>query len=593
MGSRRVGGALNFDGTNDFVNCGNAASLNITSQITLSAWVKPRTAGNGAHQSIILKGDTSYAIKFHQWGNIEFFIYAGGWRTDTLPVGDTAKFNNVWHHLTGTYDGRQLKLYLEGELKSTVNYVGAIARNAANVNIGRDADGGGRRYFNGIVDDARIYNRVISAAEVKKLANPEKASMPIPATSGIISQPTVTLQWDAGLYAAQHDVYFGETFDDVNSATISTAVIYKGHQSQNLYPATGAMAVELGKTYYWRIDEVDATGNINRGEIWSFTVQPLVAYNPSPANEAKYVDLDADIAWSAGFKAQSHDVYFGTSRDAVANATTSSPEFKGNVTTTTYALAKLQNNTIYYWRIDERNNDSTVSNGDVWRFVTMPFIPVTDTSLVGWWKLDDDGGTVALDWSGQGNHGTVIGDPQWMSGYDEGALNLDGYDDCVNCGDPAILNITNAISILVWLKTDTASNSTNQSYVIKGDSGANGYGLRHSAANNLQFRISNTANVETPVDSSFNDVWHHLAGTYDGSQLRLYIDGEVQATTASPGTISTSTYNFNIGREPVGNRYIYDGAIDDVRVYNRALTEQEVKSIFRGDLTLAQQAKSG
>jgi regulation of enolase protein 1 (concanavalin A-like superfamily) len=584
----RIGGALDLDGTNDYVNCGNGPTLNITSQITLAVWVKPRTAGNGAHQSIILKGDNSYAIKFHQWGNIEFFIYANnGWRTCTLPIGDTAAFNNNWHHLAGTYDGRNFNLYLEGEHRATAIYVGAIATNATNVNMGRDADGGGRRYLNGTIDDARIYNRAISAAEIRRLANPEKASLPAPANNGIISQSEVTLQWETGVNAVSHDVYFGETFADVNSATPATDVIYKGRQSQNMYPDTSALPVELGTTYYWRIDEIDSAGNINIGDIWSFTVQPLTAYNPNPSIEAKYIDLDADLLWSPGFKAQSHDVYFGTSPTAITNATTSSAEFKGNQTAATYALPPLEYDMLYYWRIDEQNTDGTVSKGDIWRFRTLPSTPITDPALVGWWKLDDDSGTIVLDWSGQGNHGTIVGDPQWILGYDDGALSLDGFDDCVNCGDPNSFNITNVISILAWIKANSAGNGANQSYVMKGNSGAEGYGLRHSATNDLQFRTANGINVQTPVNSSFNGVWHHLAGTYDRSQLMLYVDGELQANISAAGDISTSSYNLNIGREAVGNRYLYDGAIDDVRVYSRALTEDEIKQIIKGDPTLA------
>ncbi len=576
----RIGGALDLDGSNDYVDCGNAQSLNITGQITLSVWVKPRNAGNSQHQHFLGKGDNSYVIKQNSWNNLEIVIYIGGWKVATLPMDSS--YNNVWHHFVGAYDGSQIKLYVNGELRATTKQTGAINTNAVTVRVGSEVN---RRFYSGLVDDARIYNRALSDIEVKKLANPERASSPVPADNGVISQTEVALQWDAGVNAALHDVYFGESFADVNSATTSTSAIYKGSQSQNSYPATGVMAVELGKTYYWRVDEVDAAGNINRGDIWSFTVQPLVAYNPSPADEAKYVDLDADLAWSPGFKAQSHDVYFGTSGTAITNATTSSPEFKGNQVALTYALPPLENDMLYYWRIDEQNNDATVSKGDVWRFRTLPSTPITDPNLVGWWKLDDDEGRLALDWSGQGNHGTLIGDPQWILGYDDGALHFDGFDDAVDCGNPDSLTTTSAIALLAWVKADTAGNGADQSYVTKGN---DCYALRHIAANNLEFRISGTISVLSPVDGSFNGVWHHLAGTYDRSQLRLYVDGELQANTPSADPIPTSVYNVNIARESVGNRFLYSGAIDDVRIYSRALTEEQIKEIIRGDPTLAQ-----
>jgi hypothetical protein len=571
----RIGGALDFDGTNDYVDCGNAAIFNITGQITLSLWVNTDTVAAGTHRSYLLKGDTSYALKQGSPGNIEFFVYIGGWQAVTFPV-DTS-FNGVWHHLAGTYDGSQIKLYVDGVLRDTKPYKGAIATNAAIVSIGSDS--GTRRYCDGRIDDVRIYNRALSMADIMKLANPERASMPIPATGSIISQTEVTLQWDAGYDAALLDVYFGENFADVNIATTYTTAIYKGRQSQDYYPTTGTMPVQLGKIYYWRIDEVNDLhpAKLWKGDVWSFSVQPLTAYNPSPLDEAKYVDPNAELSWRAGAKAKSHDVYFGT---------TNPPPFKGNQTATTYAVPPLEYEMLYYWRIDEVNAPN-VWKGDVWSFTTIPEIALTDPNLVGWWKLDDGGGSVALDWSGRGNHGTIIGDPEWVVGRVDGALDFDGLDDCINCGNPASLDITSQITLSAWVKTDAAGNGANQSYVTKMVAGENSsYTLRHINTNNIQFLIG-TAGVLYPVDNWFNGLWHHLAGTYDGSQLKLYIDGALRATMANAGDIPVGAYNVNIGRDSIGNRFPYDGAIDDVRIYNRALTQAELALIMRGNPLLA------
>jgi len=569
----RIGGALDLDGTNDYVDCGNDESVNITGQITLSVWIKARAAGNNAHQHYVGKGNNSYCIKQNSWNNIEVVIYIGGWKVATFPVDDS--FNDVWHHLAGTYDGSQIKIYLDGELQATTDQTGAIATNADPVRIGtRD---GGQWFYNGLIDDVRIYSRPLSAVEIKKLANPERASTPIPADSGVISQSEVTLQWEAGVNAASHNVYFSDNEQAVidGTALVTTA-------SQTGY---GPLSLDIGKTYYWRIDEIEADGaTIHTGQIWSFTVQPLTAYSPQPFDGARYVDPNIDLAWSPGFKALSHDVYLGTNEAAVANADNSSAEFKGRQTALTYKPSALAHDTLYFWRIDEHNDDMTVSKGGVWRFGTVPEILVTDPTLVGWWKLDDGQGGLVLDWSGLGNHGTVFGDPNWVAGQIDGALDLDGFGNCVDIGDPNSLNFTEAISLLAWIKTDAASNSADQSYITKGN---DSYALRHSADNNLQFRISETAFVGTPVQGSFNDVWHHLAGTYDGNRLILYVDGELRSTTVSTEAIAESVYNVNIGRESVGNRFYYDGMIDDVRVYNRALTEEDIKQAMRGEPLLA------
>jgi hypothetical protein len=581
----RIGSALDFDGTNDYVDCGNAAIFNITGQITLSLWVNTDTVTAGTHRSYLLKGDTSYALKQGSPGNIEFFVYIGGWQAVTFPV-DTS-FNGVWHHLAGTYDGSQIKLYVDGVLRDTKPYKGAIATNAAIVSIGSDS--GTRRYCDGRIDDVRIYNCALSMADIKNLANPERASMPIPATGSIISQTEVTLQWDAGYYAALHDVYFGENFADVNIATTYTTPIYKGRQSQNFYPTTGTMAVQLGKTYYWRIDEVRADGTtIDKGEVWSFSVQPLTAYNPSPDDGTKYVDVDPNtyLSWSAGANSTKSKVFFGTSPGSLVLQTTITHTV--GVERYSYVKTGLSNNQVYYWRVDEVPSTGPDVTGDVWSFRTVPFTRITDPNLVGWWKLDDGGGSIALDWSGRGNDGTVIGNPNWVAGHieDGNALDLDGFDDCVNCGNPQDFNIPTQITLAAWVKTDAAGGAT-QSYVTKMVGGENSsYTLRHIDTDNIEFLIG-TASATFPVSSSFNGVWHHLAGTYDGSALRLYVDCSLQATTANVGTIPTSAYNVNIGRDSIGNRFPYDGAIDDVRIYNRALTQAELALIMRGNPLLA------
>ena len=568
----RIGGALDFDGVDDYVDCGNADSVNITGQITMAAWINTRTPANGQHQHYLGKGNNSYCIKQNSGNNLEVVIYIGGWKVATHRIDES--FGNEWHHMVGTYDGSNIKLYLDSELMSTTKQTGAIATNADPVRIGtRD---GTRWYHTGGIDDARIYNRAISAVEVKKLASPESASNPIPADGSVTTETEVTLQWDAGLNAVTHNLYFSDDEQVVIDGTVEVTTL-----DQTSY---GPLSLELGKTYFWRVDEIEADGNTtNIGEVWSFTIQPLSAYNPSPANGAKYVAIDADLAWSPGFNAASHDVYFGTDESAVANADNSSPQFKGNQTETTLEIDTMEYNSRYYWRIDEHNNDATTTMGDVWTFRTIPETPITDPNLVGWWKLDDAEGKIALDWSGYGNNGTIIGEPEWIVGQFEGALSFDGVDDCIDIGNPEVLDINDVITVMAWVKMEEAGNGEDQSFVTKGN---DSYGLRHAASNNIQFRLDDSTLVDTPVDSSFSGVWHHLVGTCDGSQLQIYIDGTLMST-ASSGSVPNSIYNVNIARESVGNRYLFYGAIDDVKIYDRVLTPEEIQNAVRGDPLLA------
>src|SRR4030042_6472943 len=132
------------------------------------------------------------------------------------------------------------------------------------------------------------------------------------------------------------------------------------------------MALEPGKTYYWRIDEVNGT-EVLRGDVWFFKVQLLTAYDPSPIDGGMFVDPNTTLGWSKGATAASHQVYFGDNYDDVNNATTSSPEFKTTLpvaTTTWDPPGSLSLYTTYSWPINERESNGTIHKGNIWSFTT-------------------------------------------------------------------------------------------------------------------------------------------------------------------------------------------------------------------------------
>jgi hypothetical protein len=202
--------------------------------------------------------------------------------------------------------------------------------------------------------------------------------------------------------------------------------------------------------------------------------------------------------------------------------------------------------------------------------------------LIGWWKLDENGGETAADSSTSGNNGRLLGGPQWKpsGGKIGGTLQFDGVDDYVDCGNDAKLNINHEITIAAWVKTNDTGNSQFNPYVTKGD---RTYGLKQHEGNNLEFVIySDTWYVaHLPVDRSFNGTWHHLVGTFDGNQLKLYVDGALKVTTDCPGSrIADSAANLNIARNSDESDRFYEGAIDDVRIYNYALSEGVVEALY-------------
>jgi len=154
-----AGMALSFDGVNDYVDLGNNAAFDITEQITLSAWVNTNDTGNGQHNPYVGKGDQTYAIKHASSNTIEFFIFDAGWYTANVRVDNS--FNGEWHHVLGTYDGSELKTYVDGVLGATVAHQGTIEVQTHNLTIAMNSQETDR-FYDGVIDEVKIYNRALS-----------------------------------------------------------------------------------------------------------------------------------------------------------------------------------------------------------------------------------------------------------------------------------------------------------------------------------------------------------------------------------------------------------------------------------------------
>jgi hypothetical protein len=213
---------------------------------------------------------------------------------------------------------------------------------------------------------------------------PRKAYDPNPADGAEFVDPQVTLSWTAGFGAKLHTIYLGDDYDDVDTATEGVS------QGSTLY--TPANPLESEKVYYWRIDEFDGADTY-KGDIWSFRTPGAVG-NPRPANGAVDVKMVATLSWTASDSAASHEIYFGTDKDAVRTADTASLEYKGNqaLGTESYDPGKLAWHTTYYWRIDEVDSQSNAQKGPLWNFTTANFISVDDFEDY----TDDDGAGEAI-----------------------------------------------------------------------------------------------------------------------------------------------------------------------------------------------------
>jgi len=167
-----IGKALQFDGDGDYVNLGNHPKFDISDQITVAAWIKVNTFDKG-WQTIIAKGDSSWRLQRNAGNDTLQFSCTG------LPVpgsgfssinGKTNVNDGQWHHALGTYDGSRISLYIDGALDVSAEVKGSIRTNDKDVYIGENVEKPGR-FWNGLIDDVRVYNYAFSADEIASIAS--------------------------------------------------------------------------------------------------------------------------------------------------------------------------------------------------------------------------------------------------------------------------------------------------------------------------------------------------------------------------------------------------------------------------------------
>lgn len=199
------------------------------------------------------------------------------------------------------------------------------------------------------------------------------------------------------------------------------------------------------------------------------------------------------------------------------------------------------------------------------------------SGLVAAYGFEEASGTTATDVSGTGNHGTLAGPTRTANGRFGRALTFDGINDVVTVADAASLDGAR-VTVEAWLYPTALSGW--RTAVIKEAPGGMVYSLyAHDNQPNPAMTIS-VGGVDSSASGTSTlplNTWSHLAGTYDGTTVRLFVNGVQVATRAVPGPLTPSANPLRIGGNSVWGEY-FSGRIDEVRVYNRVLTAAEIQA---------------
>lgn len=228
-------------------------------------------------------------------------------------------------------------------------------------------------------------------------------------------------------------------------------------------------------------------------------------------------------------------------------------------------------------------------------------------TMVAHWKLDETSGTIARD-ELERLHGTLIGAPTWeTSGAIGGALNFSGTPATQSIEIPQSARLSSsAITISAWIKRAAGQPTVNAPIISKVYGAQNSYSLRlHTTDHTVRFPINTTAGIytATSVATIPVDTWTHITGSYDPNrpapQLKIYVNGQLSGSATVNARIQYGEAindKLFIGISSAGHANRYNGSIDDIRIYNYGLSDDQIQKVYelgRPEINLQKSQKSG
>lgn len=610
--------AYSFNGSTDNIVITDNASLQSAS-FSVAFWMK---ADQSRVEGIIAK-NTGAASGIARWRffdrsattpRVEFDAVG----TDISPERGNLNgaYSNItvgqWMHVAGTYNASTdtATLSINGVLGQTATTVGDMGgATAKNITIAPNETA----RFAGSIDDFRIYNRALSSAEISSLYESYNPSVQISdLQKGLVGQ------WKLDGNANDSTSY-GNDLTNTNAVTFTTD---RKAQSSKAGQFTSASfqylsvadneSLSSGDIDFTVSGWVYADTLTDGDQIWGKGTANTVAgieyrliYDTSLNNRFRFgfgngVTLGQVRADSFGtpttgtwyFIVAWHDATANTINIQVNNGTVDSGSHTvGGQDTAGLFITGTNASLAGYWngRIDDVRVYKRVLTAAEKTSLYESYDPGIQVSnlqkgLVGQWKMDGN----ANDATSYQNDGTVTGAvlANDRKGQAQKAYGFNGSSDKINAGNAASLQISNNITLAAWVNV-TSNSGSYPSIVIKANSSFTGYGiLLESGAsykptgffyNGLDWSTSRVLHTSALTVGT----WYHLVYTYDHAVHRIYVNGvQTNSTNDTTGGVVETTRVLGIGYSSNGDTRFFNGLIDGVRVYNRALTATEVMQLY-------------
>ena len=553
----RIDGSLEFDGVDDYVNCGADSEFNIRSAITVSAWIKVGDV-SGGWRGIVTKGDSSWRLQFagdddpsgvleFACSGVEVPYAADDWGN---IIGNKPVNDGKWHHAVGVYDGLTMELYVDGELDSFSEASGLINTNTFDVLIGENAERTGR-FWEGMIDDVRVYDYALNGDEIFDLSDP--------ATTyhvDIIGGDNLNdgLSRSSALKDIKEGIVSAEDGD--------TVVVWPGVYDEAVHYKGKAITIRSGaEAAVIRSPEVD-------GYAFSF----FMGEGPDSVL-SNFVICDSPGA-----------IYCNSSSPTLKNLTIVNNGFGIEA----YEGANPEISNCIFWNNTHGNTESCES---VFSWDWEPEEPVAH------WRFEEGEGTVAQDLVGS-NDGN-INFAQWTEGESGGGLWFDGDEDHVWVPNSSSLSVGaggNNFTLSAWVKPDRIDGifvivskiegHDNKEYMLSIDKGRIRLDIEKDNNNGREY---SEAVVRVGL-------WQHVAVTFDKSNLaaRFFYNGEAIGNSFSDKPITMLPYdlgsNLYIGMRGALDAvppYIdgeFRGSIDELMIFDKILSDNQMKVVYKSTL---------
>ena len=566
--------SFNFDGSNDYLDCGHPEPLKITGAMSISLWVK--SSNTSDNKGLITRDDSVDRI---------FNIFILGtvvrgrfWKSnlETNLQGTTNVCDGNWHHIAITFEpSTAIKIYVDGSVDATntSSIPSSIDDNDVSVIIG--SKGGSSIFHNGLIDEVAIWSVALSADDIAKIA-----SKPVDFSKASTYATDRTTNLKLWLRA-------GDKVLPEEDKSIARSDFYTDFDSSNVYVDTGTtIGTSLGDNYSGGLSAsawINVSSSFSSGEkgilfIGNFggsygeftitiTTTTLVIYLNQNAWQ-KSVAYTARDRWAhICYVVDSEDVnntkfYIDGISQSLTNINNTYPssgdlDFSGlktvigNFFNGNYPfLGKISNLSIYQTALDAQT---------IKQFAKSRYTPMRD------------------------NRFSVV--------------DFDGSNDYIDCGDVTYLNSVSAFTFSVWIKSDN-TNSTD--YILSKYSSSTTRIHLSIASNLLFFNLSNGGHAYASVSFTSTD-WTHVAMVFDGSgtgnsgRLKGYVNG-VEQSLSYVGTVGTATTNlsgqsFEIGRQAGGNTF--EGQMSNVAVYSDAKGSDFIYAQYSKGITHNPSADTG